>query len=105
MNKRHVFVLAFVLTVGVITWGDIKECHELPWPPRFVGAALVFFFLDLFSMISEDLASVMTVGVVIAAIVNKGFTTPGCNHTQATAQPASYQTLQTGTQTQGQTLA
>ena len=34
---------------------------------------LVFAMLDLFSLLSNELAAVMAVGVVLALIVNKGF--------------------------------
>lgn len=89
-------MIAWVITLGVIVFYEFKECHELPWPPRIIGAALVFFFLYLFSFISEELAGVMAIGVVLGAIVNKGFntSTSQCQHAEATAQPPSYQSLQ-----------
>jgi hypothetical protein len=94
MNKKHLFIIAFLVTIGTISWGEIKECHELPWPPKFIAAGITFGMLDLFSILSEDLASVIAIGIVLAALVNKGFTT-NCQHAQGTVQPASYQTLQT----------
>lgn len=95
MNIKHAFLAGFAITAGIITWGDISQCHEMPWPPRFVGAALAFGMLDLFSVVSEELAGVIALGIVLAAIVNKGFST-SCDHAEATAQPASYQSLQGG---------
>lgn len=83
MNKKHLFVGAFLITIGVITWGEIKHCHELPWPPKFVAVAITFGLLDLFSILSEDLASVVAIGIVLAALVNKGFTV-NCQHAQGT---------------------
>jgi hypothetical protein len=96
MNKRHLMMAAFLVTIGIITYGDISQCHDMPWPPRYVATALAFGVLDLFSIVQEDLAGVIAVGIVIAAIVNKGFTVDSCNHAESTVQPASYQTLQGG---------
>lgn len=93
MNKKHLFVGAFLITIGVISWGEIKECHELPWPPKFVGAAITFGLLDLFSILSEDLASVIAIGIVLAALVNKGFTV-NCQHAQGTL--TNYDTMEGG---------
>jgi hypothetical protein len=95
VNKKHLFIMAFLITIGVISWGEIKECHELPWPPKFVGAAITFGMLDLFSILSEDLAAVIAIGIVLASLVNKGFTT-NCQHAQGTAQPADYASFDTG---------
>jgi hypothetical protein len=95
MNIKHAYLIAFAITVGIITWGDIKECHEMPWPPRIVAAGLAFGMLDIFSIVSEELSGVIAIGIVLAAIVNKGFTA-NCQHAEATAQPASYTTLQGG---------
>jgi len=90
MNGRRLYWMAFIITVAVMAWRDIHDCHDLPWPPRFVGAGITFIGLDLFSIISEELAGVMAIGIVIAVLVNTGFK-PECNHAEGTVQPASYQ--------------
>lgn len=94
MNQKHFFLVGWVIVVGMIAYGDISKCKQLPWPPRIVAAALVFGLLDLFSALSEELAGIVAIGIVIAAVVNKGFAAT-CDHAEATAQPASYQSLQT----------
>lgn len=99
MNPKHMFLAGFAITVGMITYGDVSKCHDVPWPPRIVATALVFGLLDLFSVVSEELAGVVAIGVVLASIVNKGFASD-CQHAGATIQPASYTSLQTS-----QTLA
>lgn len=94
MNMKHGMIAGWAITVGMIVYGDITTCKTIPWPPRIVAAALVFGMLDIFSVISEELAGVVAIGIVLAAIVNKGFAT-NCNHAGGTVQPASYQTLDT----------
>ncbi len=88
MGGRKFFLAGFAITVGMITWGDFSKCSSLPWPPRIVAAAMVFAILDLFSALSEELAGVIAIGIVLAAIVNKGFATD-CQHSEATAQAYS----------------
>jgi len=90
MSGKRLYWIAFIITVATLSWRDIKDCHDLPWPPRFVAAGITFIGLDLFSIVSEELAGVMAIGIVIAVLVNKGFKS-SCNHAEGTAQPASYE--------------
>lgn len=93
MNKAHMFVAGWAIVTGIITYQEVKSCHDLPWPPRFIAAALVFGLLWLFgTFISMELAGIIAVGMVLALWMNKQFLT-NCNHT-GTVQPASYQYLQ-----------
>lgn len=101
MKGRSLFWLAFIVSIIVLTWKDITTCHDLPWPPRYIGAALTFGMLDIFSHFSEELAGVVAIGIVMAILINKGFEA-NCNHAEATAQPASYEQI---IPNQGTTLA
>lgn len=94
MNK---FLIAFAVATGLIAWSEIKTCHDLPWPPRFVFTGLTFGLLDMFSLIDEDLAGVIAVGFVLALALpfalseeDKGSTrnpfVANCNHSN-TGQP------------------
>jgi hypothetical protein len=80
----------FVIAAGIITWQEIHNCHTLPWPPRYVGAAIVFGTLDLLSpVISPELAGLIGFGIVIAFIINGTLnpkTAVGCDH-GGTPQP------------------
>jgi hypothetical protein len=93
MNLRNAYLISFALAVTIISYYDVHTCHRLPWPPRIVLTGLVFAMLDLFSLVSPELAGVIAVGVVLALIVNKGFvcTDPAkcCKQmlASATAQP------------------
>jgi len=93
MNLRNAYLAAFALAVIIIAYYDVHTCHRLPWPPRIILTGLVFAMLDLFSLVSQELAGVIAVGVVLALIVNKGFvcTDPkkccGVFTTAATAHP------------------
>jgi membrane protein CcdC involved in cytochrome C biogenesis len=96
MNKNHLMVGGFIITVGMISYYEIKNCHTIPWPPRIVATGIVFGMIDLFSIFSPELAGVIAVGFILAAIVNKGFNTSGdCQHSEATIAPASYDALET----------
>ena len=92
----------FAITLGVITYEEITKCKEPPWPPRIIATGIVFGLLDIFSLVSDELASIMAIGIVAAALVTKGFNpncgcqgnaTPPCPRSCATAQPASYHAL------------
>lgn len=96
------YLAAWVIAVGIISFQEIKVCHEMPWPPRIIGAGVVFVMLDLFSPMSPELAAVMAIGFVLALLIctiapNNGaclkFTTTNCTHTQCTPQPNSYAVL------------
>lgn len=108
VDHRKLFVACFAVVIGIITWGDISTCHEMPFPPRIVATGLVFGLLDIASSFLGDVAPLIGVGIVIAAIINKSFRQPNCNErlAAATTQPPSYQYL-TGAPavTPGQTLA
>src|ERR1700751_1457685 len=106
MNPRAIIAGSFAITLGVIVYSEIRTCKEAPWPPRIIGTGIVFGMIDLLSMVNDDLASVFAIGFVLAAIVGKLFVKPSCTHTCATAQPASYKSLDQSTPgQQGQTLA
>lgn len=91
------FLGGFIIVIGVITWNDITKCpcERLPWPPRIVMTGLTFGLLDLFSIVNEELAGVVAIGIVLAALVNHGFVTD-CEHA-GTAQPqtATFNALET----------
>jgi hypothetical protein len=87
------FVIGWALAVGIITYQEVKSCHDLPWPPRFIAAALVFGMLDIFAaFISAQLAGVIAIGLILGLWMNKQFLT-NCTH-QGTIQPVSFNSLQ-----------
>jgi len=73
MNLNHLYMIAFALATAIIVYEDVRHCHRLPWPPRIIFTGLVFAMLDLLSIVSQELASVIAIGVVLAIFVNKGF--------------------------------
>jgi len=93
MHGKRLYWMAFIITIVMLSWADIKKCHDLPWPPRFVGAGITFIGLDLFSIVNEELAGIMAIGIVIAVLVNAGFSPDTCNHSGGTVQPASYESV------------
>lgn len=66
MNR---FVIAFALAVGIITFDEIFKCHEMPWPPRYVGAGLVYGLLDIGSAVNEQLAGWLAIGFTMALLI------------------------------------
>lgn len=70
MNPRLMFIGGFVITAGMISYWDIHDCHELPWPPRIVATGFVFGMLDLFAVVNPELAGVLAIGFMLAMIVN-----------------------------------
>lgn len=70
MSSKGLFLLAFLIVLGIISYNDISKCKQLPWPPRIVATAIAFGVLDLFSFVSEELASVIAIGFVLAIVAN-----------------------------------
>lgn len=70
MRFKHAFIVAFALCAGMISYQDITKCHDLPFPPRLIGAAITFGMLDLFSFLSEELASIMALGITLGFFIN-----------------------------------
>lgn len=89
MRGRNLNLLAFVLICATITYYDMKKCHRLPWPPRFVFAGMTFFLMEGVSIIDETLAGVIAIGMVIAIFLKKGLVSNCQGEFQgATGQPA-----------------
>jgi hypothetical protein len=84
MNTKHLYLTAFLLSIAGITFFSLKDCKELPWPPRIIATAIVFALIDIMSFFTEELAGVTAIGIVIAIYVQKGFAQGGCQHNQAT---------------------
>lgn len=101
MNRRHIFLGAFVIFVGIHTYWELRNCHDLPWPPHFIGAGIALGLLDLFSFVNEDLASVMAIGLVLASVVQKGFTGDCSHKCTGTSAPTSYALIPNAGQTSG----
>jgi len=82
--------MAFILIVAIITYNDMKKCHRLPWPPRFIFAGLTFFLMEAVAILDETVAGVMAIGFVIAIYMKDGFVSscPG-QTTSQTGQPQS----------------
>ena len=91
MRSKHLYLIAWLLTISAIVYYDLKDCHRLPWPPRIIYAGIAFGLLDLLSAFSEELAGVMAIGLVIATYVRQGWTAdnpcPGSASGSNTGQP------------------
>lgn len=96
MNTKHFFLYGFLITIGMISYGDVRYCQQMPWPPRFIAAGLVFGILDLVSgLFSEEVMGLVALGIVLAAIVSGGFHSD-CSRTGAvtTAQAINFEPIQ-----------
>lgn len=100
MSRTAWYMIAFIATVGIISFEEAKHCKQLPWPPHLVGAGIVFTLLGLFSFFSDELAGVMAIGFVLATYLNHGFV-GNCSHNElgttqpgtAQAEPAAYNVI------------
>lgn len=87
MRGRNLNLIAFVLICGAISYYDMKRCHRLPWPPRFMYAALTFLMMELLTMVDDTLGGVTAIGFVIAVFIKDGFVSD-CDHgIPTTGQP------------------
>lgn len=83
MNHRALILAGFVITVGLISYHEMKPvekggCARIPFPARIVFTGLTFGLIDLLAILSSELAGVIAIGIPIAAFVNNGFVT-SCN--------------------------
>lgn len=86
-----------MVTAGVITYYEIKDCHEPPWPPRLVATGAVFALLDAFSLLNAEISAVIAVGFMLAMIVNKKLNSQvQCDPTKRGCQCASQATDMVG---------
>jgi len=91
MNFKHLYLAAFVISVGAISYQDLHHCHRLPWPPRIIKTGIVFALLDIFSALNEELGGVLAIGIMLGVLLNKGFVPDNCGDTmaKATVQPTT----------------
>ena len=73
MRGRNLNLMAFILICATITYYDMKKCHRLPWPPRFIFAGLTFFMMEGIAIFDETIAGIMAIGMVIAIFLKEGF--------------------------------
>jgi hypothetical protein len=92
MRGRNLNLMAFVIICGTIAYYDLKQCHRLPWPPRFIFAGLTFLLMEAVSIFDEQVAGVVAVGMVIAILLKDGFVSD-CEHGAQTGQPQTAEFL------------
>lgn len=82
---------AWMIGVGVISWQEVKNNHQMPVPKRLVGWSVAIGILDLLGpVISFELSGVLAVGLAIGLFIKRGQTTatstpPAKNPTANTA--------------------
>lgn len=98
MNGRG---YAFIAGLAIVTWSEIKWCHDMPWPPRLVGVGITYGMIDVIGIFSEPLANVFAIGMTINLLIQvvsdqwQGPFKPNCNHS-GTTQPATMSELSGG---------
>lgn len=117
MRTRSAFIACFVMVCVFITWQELKDCGELPFPTRFIATAVVFGMLDLASGFLGTVPLLVGVGLTLAQFICTAHPTKACQNrftgancqarlAVATSQPSDFQVLQGGTQVgPGETLA
>jgi cell wall-associated NlpC family hydrolase len=91
MKLKHLYVTCFFVVLGIISYGDVTECGDMPFPPRFVATGITFGTLAMASGFIGPAAPLVAIGFVIAAILNKNFRAPDCEArlAAATSNPGS----------------
>lgn len=87
MRGRNLNLLAFILITGLVAYTDMKKCHKLPWPPRFIFTALTFLMMELITLADESLGNVTSIGFVIAIFVKE--LTPGSKGIMQDCDPSN----------------
>jgi hypothetical protein len=93
--------VAFVGGLAIVTWSEIKFCHDMPWPPRLVGTGIVYGMIDVIGILSDPLANVFAIGFTVVLLMQvlsdnwSGPLQPNCNHS-GTQQPATLTELSGG---------
>jgi hypothetical protein len=64
MAERALPVM-LLLSLGVITYQQVKRGNFPPQPSAFIGVAIVFTFLAVLALASPQLAAIMGLAVVI----------------------------------------
>ena len=93
---RRGLLAGFIICVGIITYHDVKQCRDLPWPPRIIGTGIVFGLLGALQLFSEELAGVMAIGFTLATAVNNGFVADCIHNCEVSAQPNSFKVITGG---------
>jgi len=100
MNVQKLFAIEFFISIGISSWGAIKQGY-MPWPPNIVGAAVAMGILSLTEAISPELSVLLGAGFILALIV----ATAGDNGTSiaqtfaALPQNVGYDVLKIGSNT------
>jgi len=74
MNVQKLFAIEFFISIGISSWGAIKQGY-MPWPPNIVGAAVAMGILSLTEAISPELSVLLGAGFILALIVATAETT------------------------------
>lgn len=97
------FMVAFIGSVAVISWQEIKDFHRVPIPSRFVGAGVAFGILAMSEPVIGKLSSTLAWGLLLGLLYEqnqhktiKAVPPPG-------VQPITVGATGTGTSTGGNT--
>lgn len=86
MSKR-LNIICFSLVCVIIAYTEIRKCQSLPFPSRFIYTALAFLLTDVLGMFTPPLATTVTVGFTVAALVGKKHLVPHCGQWSPSGQP------------------
>lgn len=79
---HRLLATAWMTGIGIISWQEIKNSHQMPVPKRFVGWSVAIGILDVLGpIISFELAGVLAVGLAIGLFIKRG------NPTNVTTTP------------------
>ncbi len=87
-SGHRLMASAWMLGVGIISWQEVRDSHQMPVPKRLVGWSVAIGLLDLLGpIISFELGGVIAFGLVIGLFIRRGTKTaaPVNNPTANTA--------------------
>lgn len=66
-NPGRVLLGAFVVTMAIVTWDEVKRQKRMPVPHRYIAVGMVYAILGIVATLgAPELAAIFGVGVILA---------------------------------------
>lgn len=78
MTGQRWLVAMFILSLGVVTWDEIREQKRVPKPERYVRVGIVYVMLGVVALLgAPELAAAFGAGVVLMLLYSLSKATGG----------------------------
>jgi hypothetical protein len=68
VNPQEIFAAEFFIVIAINTWGAIRHGYW-PWPATMVRCCLAIAILNFLSLITPELAVVLSAGFLLALLL------------------------------------